>query len=98
MESWLQRNNLAYGTMLGSGCKSAMLLAKQKERNESLKTGARWESNGDAGMAVALFGTAALAGSWLEPLHRLRSSNGSDSADASGDGSGCGGGPGCCAW
>lgn len=45
----------------------------------------------EAALAVALFGTAALAGSWLEPLHRLRSSDGGTSAEAGGDG-GCGGG------
>lgn len=45
-------------------------------------------------LAVAVFGTAVLAGSPLEPLHRLRSNSGGDggSADGSGCGGGCGGG------
>jgi uncharacterized protein (TIGR04222 family) len=46
-------------------------------------------------LAVAVFGTAVLAGSALEPLHRLRNNSGGDggSADSSGCGSGgCGGG------
>jgi uncharacterized protein (TIGR04222 family) len=46
----------------------------------------------EAALGVALFGTAVLAGSWLEPLHRLRSSDGGTGAETSGDGSGCGGG------
>jgi hypothetical protein len=31
LHMWLQRNELAYGSLLANGCKSAMLLAKQPE-------------------------------------------------------------------
>jgi uncharacterized protein (TIGR04222 family) len=50
----------------------------------------------EAGLAVALFGTVVLTGSWLETLHRLRSSSGGVGADTSADGDGgCGGCGGC---
>lgn len=54
----------------------------------------------EMGTAVALFGTAVLAGSWVEPFHRMRAASGesgSDGASSSGSdggGSGCGGGGG----
>lgn len=52
----------------------------------------------EAAMAVALFGTAALAGSAWSALHELRRDSGGDgSGDGGGsDGSGCGGGCGGC--
>lgn len=71
------------------------VLAKQKERCESLKAATRWESNGDAGMAVALFGTAVLAGTpvaSLQTWYPRQTSEASSSGCSSGCGSGCGGG------
>ena len=44
------------------------ILGKQKGRHEALRSGTKWESSGDAGMAVALFGTAVLAGTAVAPL------------------------------
>jgi hypothetical protein len=35
LESWLQRNILAYGSLLANGCKSAMLLSKQPDEVSS---------------------------------------------------------------
>ncbi len=52
--------------------------------------------------AVALFGTAVLAGSFLEPLHRMRAPQSDSGGDGGGgdggggDGGGCGGGCGGC--
>lgn len=50
----------------------------------------------EAPLAVALFGTAVLAGSWLSDFHRMRSSSSggdsSGSSGCSGGGGGCGGG------
>lgn len=85
-------------TLLGSlrlSNRGVAVLAKQKEQNESLKTGTNWESGGDAGMAVALFGTAVLAGSVVAPLqawYPRQTSEASSSGCSSGCGSGCGGG------
>lgn len=73
------------------------LLAKQKERHERLKAGTQWESNGDAGMAVALFGTAALVGTPIAPLqtwYPRQTTEASSSGCSTGCGSGCGGGDG----
>ena len=71
--------------------RGAALLAKQMERYEPLKAGTRWESGGDAGMAVALFGTAVLVGTAIAPLQTwYPRQTGGDS----GCGSGCGGGGG----
>ena len=54
----------------------------------------------EAPLAVALFGTTVLAGSWLSDFHRMRSAgSGSDSGGGSGcssGGGGCGGGGGGC--
>jgi uncharacterized protein (TIGR04222 family) len=50
----------------------------------------------EMGLAVALFGTAVLAGSAYQDFHRLRSPSGDGDGGSSGDGSGgCGGGGGC---
>lgn len=53
----------------------------------------------EAPLAVALFGTAVLTGSWLSDFHRIRSAgaggNGSSSGCSSGEGGGGGGGGGC---
>lgn len=51
----------------------------------------------EAPLAVALFGTTVLAGSWLSDFHRMRSASsgggeGSSSSGCSGGGGGCGGG------
>lgn len=76
--------------------RGAALLARQKERHEALKVGTLWESNGDAGMAVALFGTAILAGTVVAPLQtwypRQTTEASSSGCGGSGCGSGCGGG------
>ena len=83
--------------------RGAALLAKQKDRHAALKAGTKWESSGDAGMAVALFGTAVLAGTLIAPLQTWyprqtseASSGGCGSGcGASGDSGGDGGGGGC---
>jgi uncharacterized protein (TIGR04222 family) len=49
----------------------------------------------EAALAVALFGTSVLAGSYLSDFHRMRSAGGGDGGsggDSSSSGSGCGGG------
>ncbi len=47
----------------------------------------------EAALAVALFGTSVLAGSYLSDFHRMRSAGSGDSGSGGGDGSsGCGGG------
>ncbi|HEY1190064.1 MAG TPA: TIGR04222 domain-containing membrane protein [Gemmata sp.] len=74
-----------------------VLLAKQKDRHAALKTGAQWHNNGDAGMAVALFGTAVLVGTPIAPLqawYPRQTSEASSSGCSTGCGSGCGGGSG----
>ena len=52
----------------------------------------------EAPLAVALFGTSVLAGSWLSDFHRMRSAGSGDSGSGGGDSgsSGCGGGGGGC--
>ena len=70
------------------------VLAKQMERHEALRTGTNWEHSGEAGMAVALFGTAVLAGTAIAPLQTWdpRQTNEASSGGCStGCGSGCGG-------
>lgn len=92
------------GTVLGAALtlagslrlsnRGAARLAKQKERHEPLKAGTRWESGGDAGMAVALFGTAVLAGTAIAPLqtwYPRQTGAASSSGCSGGCGSGCGG-------
>ncbi|MCI0703270.1 MAG: TIGR04222 domain-containing membrane protein [Planctomycetia bacterium] len=74
------------------------LLERQKERHGGLKAGSRWEPQADAGMAVALFGTAVLAGTsiaLLQSWYPRQTSEGSSGGCGSGCGSGCGGGGGC---
>ncbi len=74
------------------------VLARQKDRNEALRTGTRWESGSDAGMAVALFGTAVLAGTMVAPLqtwYPRQTSESSSGGCSTGCGSGCSGGSGC---
>lgn len=79
------------------------ILASQKKRKEALRVGTEWSSGGDAGMAVALFGTAVLAGSVVAPLqpwYPRQTYDSSSSGCSSGCGSGCssgdsGGGGGC---
>jgi uncharacterized protein (TIGR04222 family) len=70
------------------------ILEQQKKRNEALRAGTRWENGGDAGMAVALFGTAVLAGTMVAPLqtwYPRQTSESSSSGCSTGCGSGCGG-------
>ncbi|MBN9121804.1 MAG: TIGR04222 domain-containing membrane protein [Planctomycetes bacterium] len=73
------------------------LLAKQKERHEALKSGTKWEHNEQAGMAVALFGTAVLAGTAIATLQTWypRQTSEASGGCSTGCGSGCGGGGGC---
>jgi hypothetical protein len=66
-------------------------LAKQKERHTRLRTGL--SDAGEAGMAVALFGTAALAGTALVALqtwYPRQTSEASSGGCAAYFGSGCG--------
>lgn len=72
------------------------VLAQARERHDRLR---RAPTAGEVGLGVALFGTAVLAGSQWESLHRLRtagSDSGSGGSDSSSDGDsssgGCGGG------
>jgi uncharacterized protein (TIGR04222 family) len=68
-------------------------IAEASSRNDRLK---RAPTTGEVGTAVALFGTAVLAGSEWNDFHRMRSASdgGSSSSDggSSDGGSGCGGG------
>ena len=74
-------------------------LAEARERAQRIR---RAPTSGEMGEAVALFGTAVLAGSLWEDYHRLRSvgnaSSGSDGGGSDGGdgGGGCGGGCGGC--
>ena len=73
------------------------ILAKQKERGEPLRAGTKWEADGDAGMAVALFGTAVLAGTMIAPLqawYPRQTAESSGGGCSTGCASGCGGGGG----
>lgn len=73
--------------------RGAARLAKQKERHDALRSGTTWADGRDAGMAVALFGTAALAGTMLVPLQTWYPRQTTEaSSGGSGCGSGCGGG------
>lgn len=70
------------------------VLAEARARSERFQ---RAPASGEAGMAVALFGTAVLVGSGWEDFHRMRTadsgSSGSDGGSSDGGGgSGCGGG------
>ncbi len=70
------------------------LLARQKARHNDLKTGTKWEATGDAGLAVALFGTAVLAGTAIAPLQTWYPRQTSESSSGGCSGSGCGSGGG----
>jgi len=77
-------------------------LVKIKDRNATLQTGTAWSGSHDAAMAIALFGTAALAGSSIAYLQdwypRQSSATSSGGCGTSGCGTGgCGGGGGGCA-
>jgi uncharacterized protein (TIGR04222 family) len=80
----------------GAGLKA---LEEARERAQRIR---RAPTSGEMGEAVALFGTAVLAGSLWEDYHRLRSvgngSSGSSGSDGGGSdgGGGCGGGCGGC--
>lgn len=70
------------------------LLDQQKKRHNLLRAGTMWEHSGDAGMAVALFGTAVLAGTVIAPLqtwYPRQTSDASSGGCSTGCGSGCGG-------
>jgi hypothetical protein len=67
------------------------LLERQKKRHDTLRVGEQWSGGGDAGMAVALFGTAVLAGTVVAPLQTWYPRQTAD-ASASGCSSGCGSG------
>ena len=70
--------------------KGGLAVVKEaKRRAERLK---RAPTQAETGMAVALFGTAVLAGSPLADLHRMRQSDGGSSGGDSGSSGGCGGG------
>lgn len=93
---------LAGSTRLSN--RGTAVLAKTKERNEALRSGTKWATGTDAGMAVALFGTAALAGTMYAPLQtwypRQTTEGSSGGCGGGGCGSGCssgdgGGGGGC---
>ena len=49
----------------------------------------------EMGLAVALFGTAVLMGSELDPFHKMRAASGGDSGSSGGDSGGGGDGGGC---
>lgn len=69
-------------------------LGEMRERSDRLR---RAHSSDETDMAVALWGTALLAGSGIAGYHQLRSSSSGDGGSSSGSdgGSGCGGGGGC---
>jgi len=74
--------------------RGSALLDQQKQRHEVLRAGTKWEHSGDAGMAVALFGTAVLAGTVIAPLqtwYPRQTSDASSGGCSTGCGSGCGG-------
>jgi uncharacterized protein (TIGR04222 family) len=80
------------------------VLERMSDRRQGLRTATLWESRGDAALAVALFGTVALAGSPLMILHDwyprqttadgggCGSGCGTGGCSSGGDGGGCGGG------
>ncbi|ATY31750.1 TIGR04222 domain-containing membrane protein [Sphingomonas psychrotolerans] len=70
------------------------VLGEARERSERLR---RAPAEGEAGLAVALFGTVVLVGSTFGDFHRMRTSNdgaggGDSGSSGGGDGGGCGGG------
>ncbi|MFM8273757.1 MAG: TIGR04222 domain-containing membrane protein, partial [Gemmata sp.] len=79
-------------TLMGSlrlSKRGMALLAKHKERHAGLKTGGQWRAGSEAGMAVALFGTAALADAEFAPLKTWYPRQ-TGEASSSGCGGGCG--------
>lgn len=95
----LSVTGLIFGTILVSAGAPLRLtnrgmetLANQKKRHMELRVGG-WNDAGDAGMAVALFGTAALAGTSLVALrtwYPRQTTEASNSGCAAYYGSGCG--------
>jgi uncharacterized protein (TIGR04222 family) len=88
---------LAQSGSLRLSNRGVAMLDQQKKRRESLRTGTQWESGSDAGMAVALFGTAVLAGTVVAPLqtwYPRQISESSSGGCSTGCGSGCSGGDG----
>ncbi|WP_439624383.1 TIGR04222 domain-containing membrane protein [Gemmata sp.] len=75
-------------------------LAALKERNQTLQTGSAWNGSHDAALAVALFGTAALAGSsiaFMQDWYPRQTAAASGGCGTSGCGTGgCGDGGGGC--
>jgi uncharacterized protein (TIGR04222 family) len=67
-------------------------VAEATSRNDRLK---RAPTTGEVGTAVALFGTAVLAGSEWNDFHRMRSAGDGGSSSSDGGSSGDGGGSGC---
>jgi len=66
------------------------VIEEARERSERLR---RAPAEGETGLAVALFGTAVLAGSAWGDFHRMRAASGDGGSGGGGDGgSGCGGG------
>ncbi|MDP5278033.1 TIGR04222 domain-containing membrane protein [Sphingomonas sp. DG1-23] len=71
------------------------MLSEARERSDRLR---RAPASGEAGLAVALFGTTVLVGSEWGDFHRMRASDGGGSggdggsSSGGGDGGGCGGG------
>lgn len=83
---------VAAGTPLRLTNRGMAMLAYQKKRHMELRVGG-WTEAGEAGMAVALFGTAALAGTSLVALqtwYPRQTSEASSSGCAAFYGSGCG--------
>ena len=94
--------NLGFTRMTPRG---RSVLERISDRRRSLRTTTLWEGNGDAALAVALFGTAVLAGSSMMTLHYwyprrttadggggCGSGCGTGGCGSGGDGGGCGGG------
>ncbi len=67
------------------------VLAETKQRSERLN---RAPTGEETGLAVALFGTAVLAGSGLDGFHRLRAQSSDSGSSGSSDSGGSGGGGG----
>jgi uncharacterized protein (TIGR04222 family) len=79
--------------------RGAYLLRQARARHQELRSGRAWRGPHDAGMAVGLFGTAALAGSSLAPLaawYPQPTTHSSGGCGAGCGGGGCGGGCGGC--
>jgi uncharacterized protein (TIGR04222 family) len=83
--SALDRRTRAGKQAVAQACRDAARLRRAAPKDEAPR-------------AVALFGTAVLAGSYLSDFHRMRSAGGGDGSSSSGcsSGGGCGGGGGGC--